>query len=224
MTNSIKSLWIQLSLRQQLNIIISFILFTVFIVVTVTNFFITKHSLIEKSFSLLEINQKHTLKKIYSLPQNKDTLTQIDKKGYLLDRTGLGRTGETYIVDLSGSILTKPRFTSSSKIVKTPKEIINHWQGIKTDYRGVEVLAVWTKFKANNQEAYLVSEIDLKEATDPAASIFKLSTVITIIILFAFLIFSSKLSQLLSNNVEQIFIHNRIRQSGLIEGQEQERN
>jgi len=88
------------------------------------------------------------------------------------DGTGLGETGETYILDRDGYMITPPRFIADTlpKYDVDPECFVgtgNHKTAaaLYKDYRGVEVLGTHASIPAMNW--CLVAEIDEKEAFAP---------------------------------------------------------
>jgi signal transduction histidine kinase len=116
--------------------------------------------------------------------------------------SGLGQTGETYLVGDDYLMRSTSRFQPSSilsTIVKT-KSVLEAYSGrdgsvITNDYRNIPVLSSFSKLDIPGLNWVILAEIDLKEATVP---IFKmrnnmlfLSTLITIIF-FGFVFIISK--------------------------------
>ncbi len=101
----------------------------------------------------------------------------------LYQRTGMGKTGESYIVGSDLKMRSKSRFlrqkTPLSIEVKTPASI-NSTKGnigseILDDYRGVPVLSYYRPLEINNIQWGIITEIDVKEAMVPIyKSIYKL--------------------------------------------------
>ncbi|TKJ34144.1 MAG: hypothetical protein CEE38_18960 [Planctomycetes bacterium B3_Pla] len=101
----------------------------------------------------------------------------------LTDRTGLGETGEIYIVNKSGYMITPSRFTENT-FLKQKINMVNFHQmsvdrhekshsghgstNIYPDYRGVNVLGTHTHI--SEMQWFLLAEIDEEEALMPMAS------------------------------------------------------
>lgn len=95
---------------------------------------------------------------------------------YILnENTGMGNTGESYIVNKDFTMLTRSRFFSSAppSSIKVHTEAVRlAFSGIKdvkvlTDYRGEEVLSAFSKLDVEGVEWVIVSEIDMNEAMQP---------------------------------------------------------
>lgn len=101
------------------------------------------------------------------------------------DKTGLGETGETYLVNKDGYMITKSRFTEGSLLTQKvdtentkdlfaneARRLEHDWHEevqIFTDYRGVSVLG--THIYIPETQWGLLAEIDVKEALAPLAKI-----------------------------------------------------
>jgi diguanylate cyclase (GGDEF)-like protein/PAS domain S-box-containing protein len=99
------------------------------------------------------------------------------------DRTGLGETGEVYLINKDGYMITPSRFIDEvllkQKIDLEYIKELNHTEpylvllrkvaDIVTDYRGVEVLSVHTHIP--EMSWHLIAEIDTKEAFAPVTQL-----------------------------------------------------
>lgn len=89
----------------------------------------------------------------------------------LTDRQGMGRTGEVYLVNSNGIMLSQSRFTQRSTILKKKVETESIRMAAKaetgnlliTDYRGVRVFSSFSRLDILGAEWYLVAEIDEAE-------------------------------------------------------------
>lgn len=89
----------------------------------------------------------------------------------LTDRQGMGRTGEVYLVNSNGIMLSQSRFTQRSTILKKKVETESIRVAAKaetgnlliTDYRGVRVFSSFSKLDILGAGWYLVAEIDEAE-------------------------------------------------------------
>jgi signal transduction histidine kinase len=93
----------------------------------------------------------------------------------LLERTGMGESGETYLVGKDFRMRSESRFITDKKpydiFVKTQGVIsalkgING-RGIFEDYRGVPVYSVYSLIHISNLKLVILSEIDVSEVTKP---------------------------------------------------------
>ncbi len=89
----------------------------------------------------------------------------------LTDYTGLGRTGEVYLVNRDKLMLSDSRFTENSTILKKEintqavKEAVKRGagRGVIRDYRGIRVFSSYEKFEYFGTEWIIISEIDEDE-------------------------------------------------------------
>ncbi|MCS6823742.1 MAG: histidine kinase [Cytophagaceae bacterium] len=96
----------------------------------------------------------------------------------LLERTGLGNTGETYLVAEDFTMRSPSRFFPDSVPshmrvhTKASIEISNNREGesILDDYRGIPVLSVYRKLNIAGIQWAIISEIDVEEALIPVYS------------------------------------------------------
>lgn len=93
----------------------------------------------------------------------------------LLERTGMGESGETYLVGADFRMRSESRFFSNKKpydiIVKT-QGVISALKGINgrdifKDYRGIPVYSVYSLIQISNLKLVILSEIDVSEVTKP---------------------------------------------------------
>ncbi|MGB5746620.1 MAG: ATP-binding protein [Desulfobacterales bacterium] len=142
----------------------------------------------------------------------------------ILDTTGLGETGETFIAKKAGNqtvflnpLRHDPVAALKKKVVFGEKQAIpvqealkgNNGSGISVDYRGQEVLAAWRYIPSLDWG--VVAKIDLAEAFEPVTTLrdFVLVLVIAVIVLsiLAAFIVAKSLSdpiQALQQGVEEI--------------------
>ena len=101
--------------------------------------------------------------------------TKPDKiNGFMTERTGLGETGETYLVGPDKLFRSDSRFVTESTILNpdyvVDTQAVNEalagraGQGIILDYRGEPVLSTWTPITVGNSNWILIAEIDVEEA------------------------------------------------------------
>jgi signal transduction histidine kinase len=114
-----------------------------------------------------------------------------DIQSVLLERTGLGETGESYLVGEDFRLLTKSRFENED-----PRNVLVKSQGVTrafagqpgeddfTDYRGIQVFGAYEKIEMNGLKWVLLSEINKQEALSPLQS---LRTNLIFIVVFIFL-------------------------------------
>ncbi|WP_407516017.1 hypothetical protein KFZ70_05280 [Tamlana fucoidanivorans] len=103
---------------------------------------------------------------------NQDKITAI-----LLERTGMGNSGESYLVGQDFKMRSPSRFLpkkTPSNIVVNTKGVIDAFsskkesgKGVFKDYRGVEVYSAYGFINVSNLNLVILSEMDLSEATAP---------------------------------------------------------
>ncbi|RJE75127.1 hypothetical protein BGP76_18635 [Reichenbachiella sp. MSK19-1] len=108
----------------------------------------------------------------------------------LLERTGMGQSGETYLVGVDSSLRSVSRFFPGER----PPDIHAHTQGVVSslagkdstgvfkDYRGVEVYSAYQKIEVSNLNWGILSEIDLREVNQPLQSLRIKLLMITILV------------------------------------------
>ncbi|WMJ72274.1 histidine kinase [Cytophagaceae bacterium ABcell3] len=124
----------------------------------------------------------------------------------LFERTGMGTSGESYIVGRDMRMRSASRFSPS----KPPLHITVNTHAVKSafsgvegehildDYRGVEVLSVWRRLDLNGLDWVIISEIDMEEAMQPVLSIRKyfiyVSVAIIVLIIWFTLMIANNLT------------------------------
>ena len=125
----------------------------------------------------------------------------------LLERTGMGNTGESYLVGPDFRLRSISRFFPE----KHPYEIEvktygvkqgligENGQGIFPDYRGIEVYSAYHQINIDHLNWVILSEIDVKEAAIPLEEIQRNLFIIALIIICLVVLFSLYLSKRLSS-------------------------
>ncbi len=98
-----------------------------------------------------------------------------DIQNILLERTGMGESGETYLVGEDFRMRSESRFFPDKKpyeiFVKTQGVISAlkgvNGRGILVDYRGIPVYSVYSLIQISNLKLVILSEIDVSEVTKP---------------------------------------------------------
>ncbi len=115
----------------------------------------------------------------------------IDRINSILqERTGLGRTGNTYAVGQDYYMRSDSRFEKEStilrKVVKTPsvEAALRGESGWKiiSDYRGVKVLSAFLPFKYKEINWAIIGEIDYAEATEASKRLLNSSVLVLVVI------------------------------------------
>jgi two-component system, NarL family, sensor kinase len=157
-----------------------------------------------QSVNMLKKQQIENLQKSNSL--NHNTLNQI-----LLETTGMGVTGETYLVDQNYQMATYSRFYPrhiTTIIVKT-KAAIKALRGHKghdiiDDYRNVQVFSVYDQIHIDGKPFAIVSEIDYKEATTPVMLLRNKILVVAAITLLMIVVAAYSLSAIIVKRIKML--------------------
>lgn len=125
----------------------------------------------------------------------------------LLERTGMGTSGESYLVNPDSTMQTRSRFfpwIGPGEIVVNTKGVKNSLQrnfglGVYPDYRGVNIVGAYRLFEFDQVDWVLLTEIDFAEAMQPVIIIRNQFILISgFIILISFLI-----SVLIARNISK---------------------
>lgn len=142
-----------------------------------------KNALLERTFA--QLSSINMLKKahIEDYVDAHDAFTEVSLPEFnhlLYERTGMGNTGETYVVDDNFRMRSKSRFMPEKDplIIKVKtgatlslKKGVESQSVIK-DYRGVEVLSVYRFLNIGDDNSwYIMSEIDFEEAMIPVIKV-----------------------------------------------------
>jgi signal transduction histidine kinase len=142
---------------------------------------------------------------------------------FFVDRIGLGESGETYLMKSNGVLLTESRFTKSTERSPIPIKLTESWTGLKKDYRGVPVFAVWQRVEAGSFMGIIASEIDSAEVFAPASDMLFYSIIFMGVISVLIILAAPALSRHLSSSAEEKQRWQQLRSLALIEGEEKER-
>ncbi len=123
-------------------------------------------------------------------------------QGILLERTGLGQTGESYIVGSDFKLRTKSRFLRDSPKNVTVKSdgvlrALNNEPGedLIYDYRGTQVFSSYEKIELSGLKWVILTEINHQEALFPLEELKNNLMIMILVIIFAVLIGSYYLSK-----------------------------
>jgi signal transduction histidine kinase len=125
-------------------------------------------------------------------------------QGILLERTGLGQTGESYIVGSDYKLKSKSRFFTQNprEVVVKTKGVVRALKGdsgedLILDYRGTEVFSSYEKIELSDIKWVILTEINHQEALFPLNQLRSNLIYILIIILIFVLVVSYFLSQMI---------------------------
>ncbi|GAA4802189.1 hypothetical protein GCM10023330_05330 [Litoribaculum gwangyangense] len=147
-----------------------------------------------------------------SLDGNKTNLKIIDYekiKTILLERTGMGNTGESYLVGEDFYMRSQSRFlpnkTPSSILVKTKgvRDALSGkpGRGVFNDYRNVKVYSVYSLIDISNLKLVILSEIDTSEVKAPLEHLKKRLIGLTLIIMLVAVILSLFLTKIITSPI-----------------------
>jgi len=133
-------------------------------------------------------------------------------KDILLERTGMGVSGESYLVGNNYRLRSQSRFfphkTPNTIICKT-KGAINAIAGLKKtgifpDYRGIAVYSAYQPIKISHLEWAILSEMDVEEVEIPLIEMRHKLIFIIICILILVIILSLFLTKIITNPIIQM--------------------
>lgn len=130
----------------------------------------------------------------------------------LKERTGLGTTGESYLVGPDFTMLTESIFFPDSlpQLIdcrtQGALEAFDGLEGIKIypDYRGVPIIGVYRLVSFYGLEMAILTEIDLKEAMDPIQQVRSKMIILLVCILVLSLLGSAAAADLLVRPAQQL--------------------
>jgi signal transduction histidine kinase len=128
----------------------------------------------------------------------------------ILDTTGLGQTGQAYLVDSARVMLTPSRFMSHPQPLThtMDSEAIRHaiaghsGSGVYPGYEGQQVIGAWVYMPI--QKWALIAEMDAKEAFAPLATIRRITIIMSAVVLAVILIVVVAISRSLSRPIRQL--------------------
>ncbi len=224
MTMKTKKPLIQLIFNQQLSskLITSYLLIGVAATMSISIIFYQnfKQAILERTFEQLKsINiLKKTQIELYlqtanaTFPLSENSPEKKDIQEILYERTGMGETGESYLVDKSYTMQTKSRFFPEKKPqeikVKTAGAINAYNSGkghaIIEDYRGVKVLSVYSRLEIPGMDWALLSEMDLNEAMVPVIKVRNKIIWVSIVVLLGITLFTLIVSRRITSPVKEL--------------------
>ncbi len=133
-------------------------------------------------------------------------------KKILLERTGLGESGESYLVGKDYRMRSQSRFFPDNipytMLVKT-EGVINALKGINgrgvfEDYRSIDVYSVYSLIKISNLKLVILSEIDVSEVTMPLKTLKLRLIALTLAILLVAVVLSLFLTRFITNPIKNM--------------------
>ncbi|WP_203258830.1 sensor histidine kinase [Hyunsoonleella ulvae] len=133
-------------------------------------------------------------------------------KKVLLERTGMGKSGESYIVGDDYYMRSQSRFFPNKNPytikVKT-KGVLKalkgeDGRGTFGDYRGIDVYSVYSLIKISNLKLVILSEIDVDEVVEPLEQLKSRLICLTLGILLVAVILSLLLTRIITNPIRNM--------------------
>lgn len=159
---------------------------------------------------------KYSFKRIFLIDDSEFRIALVTGTSYLekllFERTGMGNTGESYLTDHNGILITKSHFFPN----KPPSEILANTETVKaaflegagaaltTDYRNNDVLSAFAKIEHNGISWAILSEMDLSEAMRTVSKLRTLIVYLGILVLLIALIVTLYLSKSISKPIVQV--------------------
>ena len=133
-------------------------------------------------------------------------------KEILLERTGMGETGESYLVGTDFRMRSQSRFyphlipyslTVKSKGVEQAFKGVDG-RGVFVDYRDVEVYSVYSLIKVPNLKLVILSEMDVDEVTMPLKKLKERLMGLTLAIFLLAVMLSLFLTKIITNPIKNM--------------------
>ncbi|GLR19908.1 ATP-binding protein [Portibacter lacus] len=144
---------------------------------------------------------------------SKIKILDYDKiKLILLERTGMGESGESYLVGEDYRMRSQSRFFPDkipyNTLVKTEGVMnalngINH-RGVFEDYRAIDVYSVYSLIEISNLKLVILSEIDVSEVTIPLRNLKSKLIGLTLAIFLVAVILSLFLTRIITNPIKNM--------------------
>jgi len=133
-------------------------------------------------------------------------------KKILLERTGMGESGESYLVGEDFRMRSQSRFFPDKVpytiLVKT-EGVLNALKGITgrdvfEDYRGIDVYSVYSPIEISNLKLVILSEIDVNEVIIPLKRLKSKLIILTLAIFLVAVILSLFLTRIITNPIRNM--------------------
>ncbi|WP_207424359.1 sensor histidine kinase [Desertivirga brevis] len=141
-----------------------------------------------------------------------EVIDYSDIQNILLERTGMGESGETYLVGEDFRMRSESRFFPDKKpydiYVKTQGVISAlkgvNGRGILSDYRGIPVYSVYSRIQISNLKLVILSEIDVSEVTKPLHELKMRLTTLTFVIFLVAVTLSLLLTRIIIDPIKNM--------------------
>lgn len=169
---------------------------------TTTGIYDLTHLHPENKTSIVFIKTENKTKRIGVLDYNKI-------KNVLLERTGMGKSGESYLVAQDYRLRSQSRFFPDKvpyTISCKTKGVINGFNsiistGVFPDYRGIPVYSAYQSIEVSNLKWVILSEIDVEEVTVPLKNMRRKLIIITICIIILAIFLSLLLTKIITKPI-----------------------
>lgn len=130
-------------------------------------------------------------------------------KSILMERTGMGLTGESYLVGSDYRLRSQSRFYPQTKpyqIIAKTQGVLNgllgkEQTGVFPDYRNIPVYSAYEPIIIGNLNWVILSEIDVKEVTNPLIEMRKKLILITFLIIILSIFISLFLTKIITSPI-----------------------
>lgn len=141
-----------------------------------------------------------------------EAIDYSDIQKILLERTGMGKSGETYLVGQDFRMRSESRFFPDKKPYDIPvktKGVISalkgvNGRGILVDYRGIPVYSVYSLIQISNLKLVILSEIDVSEVTKPLEELKMRLTTLTLVIFLVAVTLSLLLTRIIVDPIKNM--------------------
>ncbi|GGA81278.1 hypothetical protein GCM10008015_22560 [Flavobacterium palustre] len=174
---------------------------------------------IKNSTGIYDLTPYHVAKKTtIGFISNSKRGTQIKILDYnkikkiLLERTGMGDSGESYLVGEDYRMRSQSRFypnkipyslfAKTEGVSKAFKEI--NGRGVFKDYRGINVYSVYSLIAVRNLKLVILSEMDVEEVTIPLKELKERLVGLTIAIFLLAVMLSLFLTRIITNPIKNM--------------------
>jgi two-component system, NarL family, sensor kinase len=133
-------------------------------------------------------------------------------KKILLERTGMGDSGESYLVGSDFRMRSQSRFFTNKipyTIIVNTKGVTNAFKGLNgrgvfKDYRGIEVFSSYSLIKVGKLKMVILSEIDVDEVTIPLQELKQRLIGLTLAIFLLAVMLSLFLTKFITNPIKNM--------------------
>lgn len=165
-------------------------------------------------FTPYHIDKKATIGFILNTKKGRkiEVVDYTDIQNILLERTGMGESGETYLVGKDFKMRSVSRFFPGKKPYNIPVKtqgVVNalkgkNGRGLFVDYRGIPVYSVYRLIKISNLKLVILSEIDVSEVTKPLNDLKMRLTALTFVTFLVAVVLSLFLTRIIIDPIKNM--------------------